>query len=391
MDVSGAGNNFANGHYHYGPLYRERFEESLRRNVEHCDSLQSFVIVHSLGGGTGSGVGTYVLGLVEDIYPDVCRFSTCIFPSEDDDVVTSPYNSMLASRQLSDHAHAVLPLENESLLEFAKLEQLQLKKKQSNEASSRETDERGTGFSDMNDIAARMLCHLTSSSRFNGELNVDMNEICTNLVPFPRMQFLMTALSPQRRINGMKSSSSRDGSKQAVHRAFSDILGKAGQLSGAVPCSLVGSAGKSSNFVTLASAFLARGAVPLSDFLDCVTSARTTLKFPSWNPDACKIGICGVPAPGEQMSILAIYNNSGFSSVLSRQRSRFQQLYKRKAMLHHYTEYVDAEEVGEAERVVASVISEYESVESPGSKSSIDSVLFPTIFSDFSKSLFPSF
>ena len=40
MDVYGAGNNFANGHFVYGPKYRATFEESLRRVVEHCDSLQ---------------------------------------------------------------------------------------------------------------------------------------------------------------------------------------------------------------------------------------------------------------------------------------------------------------------------------------------------------------
>ena len=33
-------------------------------------------------------------------------------------------------------------------------------------------------------------------------MNVDLNEICTNLVPFPRLQFLMTALSPQRATTG---------------------------------------------------------------------------------------------------------------------------------------------------------------------------------------------
>jgi tubulin epsilon len=27
MDVSGSGNNFAQGHYSYGPQYREKFEE----------------------------------------------------------------------------------------------------------------------------------------------------------------------------------------------------------------------------------------------------------------------------------------------------------------------------------------------------------------------------
>jgi tubulin epsilon len=32
--------------------------------VELCDSLQSFVMLHSLGGGTGSGVGSYIVELL---------------------------------------------------------------------------------------------------------------------------------------------------------------------------------------------------------------------------------------------------------------------------------------------------------------------------------------
>ena len=35
--------------------------DKIRRTVEDCDSLQSFLLLHSLGGGTGSGVGTYIL------------------------------------------------------------------------------------------------------------------------------------------------------------------------------------------------------------------------------------------------------------------------------------------------------------------------------------------
>lgn len=38
----------------------------------------------------------------------------------------------------------------------------------------------------MNDIAATMLAHLTSSLRFEGSLNVDLNEVSMNLVPFRR-------------------------------------------------------------------------------------------------------------------------------------------------------------------------------------------------------------
>jgi tubulin epsilon len=54
--------------------------ETLRKSVylildtEECESLQSFFLTHSLGGGTGSGFGTYILGLLEDYYPDIYRY-----------------------------------------------------------------------------------------------------------------------------------------------------------------------------------------------------------------------------------------------------------------------------------------------------------------------------
>ncbi len=64
-------------------------------------------MIHSLGGGTGSGFGTYILGLLEEYYADVFRcnlfifrFTTSIFPNNDDHVVTSPYNSMLSLNEV---------------------------------------------------------------------------------------------------------------------------------------------------------------------------------------------------------------------------------------------------------------------------------------------------
>jgi tubulin epsilon len=83
--------------------------------------MQSFLLLHSLGGGTGSGVGTYILRALEvwwrcqpcggDVvsflcrlrfpeFPGVFRFTASVFPSEEDDVVTSPYNAVLALHQL---------------------------------------------------------------------------------------------------------------------------------------------------------------------------------------------------------------------------------------------------------------------------------------------------
>ena len=41
-------------------------------------------------------------------------------------------------------------------------------------------------------MVARMLSDLTASMRFKGTLNMDLNEVATTLVPFPRMHFLTT-------------------------------------------------------------------------------------------------------------------------------------------------------------------------------------------------------
>ena len=63
--------------------------------------------------GTGSGLGTYVLRLLEDEFPDVYRFNVPVYPSLDDDVITSPYNCVLATRQLTEGADCVMPIENQ--------------------------------------------------------------------------------------------------------------------------------------------------------------------------------------------------------------------------------------------------------------------------------------
>jgi hypothetical protein len=53
----------ASGYHEYGPLYAERVLETFRRPVEQCEALQTFLVMHSLGGGTGSGFGRCVFSL----------------------------------------------------------------------------------------------------------------------------------------------------------------------------------------------------------------------------------------------------------------------------------------------------------------------------------------
>lgn len=287
MDVSGAGNNFAHGYFFYGPQYQDKLCEGIRRNVERCESLQAFSLIHSLGGGTGSGVGSYLLSLLADEFNKVTRFSTCIYPSEENDVITSPYNTILSTRELVLSADCVFPLKNSALFSFHQSENPTASTSAASvptaDPSRRQKDR---GFDLVNLIAARMLCNVTSSSRFHGELNVDLNEIYTNLVPFPKLHFLCGALNIRYPTTAQQRLRS-DYSRTALQRAFADVTGPRGQLTG-----IQGLVLQTSPPIMIASAFLGRGKIILSDFLRCVSRAQSSFRFPVWNSDACKVKPC---------------------------------------------------------------------------------------------------
>ena len=65
-----AGNNWAKGHYTEGAELIDSVLDVVRKEAESCDCLQGFQITHSLGGGTGSGMGTLLISKIREEYPD---------------------------------------------------------------------------------------------------------------------------------------------------------------------------------------------------------------------------------------------------------------------------------------------------------------------------------
>lgn len=115
------------------------------------------------------------------------KFSACVFPSNDDDVITSPYNSMLALDVLINSADCVLPIDNQALFDIVSRVDAQSKKKQgSSLLETGNQKNKVNHFERENSIVANLLNNMTCSMRFEGDLNVDMNEITMNLVPYPR-------------------------------------------------------------------------------------------------------------------------------------------------------------------------------------------------------------
>jgi tubulin epsilon len=70
----------------------------------------------------------------------------------------------------------------------------------------------------------KLIANLFSSMRFEGTMNVDINDIVTNLVPFPRLKYLLSSMTPLYQGADLKV-----GTK-AIDSMFTDAFTKDHQL-----------------------------------------------------------------------------------------------------------------------------------------------------------------
>ena len=83
-------------------------------------AVKGFMLLHSIAGGTGSGLGSYLLERMNDRYPKKLLQTYSVFPdTHSGDVVVTPYNSMLAMRRLTENTDSVVVLDNGALSRIA--------------------------------------------------------------------------------------------------------------------------------------------------------------------------------------------------------------------------------------------------------------------------------
>lgn len=68
------------------------------------------MLLHSIAGGTGSGLGSFLLERLNDHFPKKLIQTYSIFPDTQSggDVVVHPYNSLLSMRRLTQNADSVV-------------------------------------------------------------------------------------------------------------------------------------------------------------------------------------------------------------------------------------------------------------------------------------------
>merc|ERR1712147_154574 len=109
----------AKGHYTEGAELIDSVLDVVRKEAEGCDCLQGFQLCHSLGGGTGSGMGTLLISKVREEYPDRIMETFSIIPSPKvSDTVVEPYNAVLSFHQLVENTDVCFLMDNEALYDI---------------------------------------------------------------------------------------------------------------------------------------------------------------------------------------------------------------------------------------------------------------------------------
>eukprot|EP00494_Astrolonche_serrata_P024768 UN25028 len=154
----------------------------LDREADGSDSLEGFVLTHSIAGGTGSGFGSYLLEQLHDRYPKKLIQTYSVFPNQSQhaDVVVQPYNSVLALKRLIQDTDAVVVLDNTALNRICE-ERLELK---------------DPSFNHTNGLISNVMAASTTTLRYPGYMNNDLVGLVASLVPTPRCHFLMTGYTP---------------------------------------------------------------------------------------------------------------------------------------------------------------------------------------------------
>lgn len=160
---------------------QEKLFEKIKTLTESCEGLQGFMIFSSIAGGT-SGLYAAVLQHLNVTYGKVNKINLALYPSPKlSNSVIEPYNAVLATKTAIEHSDLNLLFDNEAIYNIL-------------EQKLRIPD---PSFGNINRLIAQVASSITANIRFEGgTANSSFGEIVRNIVPYPRINFALSAYSP---------------------------------------------------------------------------------------------------------------------------------------------------------------------------------------------------
>jgi len=304
----------------------------VRKEAEGCDCLQGFQLCHSLGGGTGSGMGTLLISKVREEYPDRIMETFSVIPSPKvSDTVVEPYNAVLSFHQLVENADECMLLDNEALYDIC-FRTLKLTT---------------PTYGDLNHLVSAAMSGVTTCIRFPGQLNCDLRKIAVNLIPFPRLHFFMVGFAP------LTSRGSQQYRALTVPELTQQMFDAKNMMCAADP--------RHGRYLTALAMFRGRMSTKEVDEQMLNVQNKNSSYFVEWIPNNIKTAVSDIPPKGLKMAAAFLGNSTAIQEMFKRVADFFTAMFRRKAFLHWYTgEGMDEMEFTEAESNMNDLVSEYQ-------------------------------
>ncbi|KAL2821251.1 tubulin-domain-containing protein [Aspergillus cavernicola] len=340
----GAGNNWGAG-YSAGEVVQEEVFDMIDREADGSDSLEGFMFLHSIAGGTGSGLGSFILERMNDRFPKKLIQTYSVFPdTQAADVVVNPYNSLLAMRRLTQNADSVVVLDNGALSRIV-ADRLHVQE---------------PSFQQTNQLVSTVMSASTTTLRYPGYMHNDLVGIIASLIPTPRSHFLLTSYTP---FTGDNIEQAKTVRKTTVLDVMRRLLQPKNRMVSINPS-------KSSCYISILN--IIQGEADPTDVHKSLLRIRERrlASFIPWGPASIQVALTK-KSPYIQnthrVSGLMLANHTSVATLFKRIIQQYDRLRKRNAFLEQYKKeapFSDGlEEFDEARAVVMDLVGEYEAAE----------------------------
>ncbi|KAL4300386.1 hypothetical protein AHAS_Ahas17G0195700 [Arachis hypogaea] len=302
----GAGNNWASG-YHQGTNVEEDIMDMIDREADGSDSLEGFVLCHSIAGGTGSGMGSYLLETLNDRYSKKLVQTYSVFPNQMETRLL--WNGFICRTQYPT-------------------------------------------FAQTNSLVSTVMSASTTTLRYPGYMNNDLVGLLASLIPTPRCHFLMTGYTPltvKRQANVIRKTT------------VLDVMRRLLQAKNIMVSSYARTKDARAKYISILN--IIQGEVDPTQVHESLQRIRER-KLVALSRKSPNI------QTAHRVSGLMLANHTSIRHLFSRCLSQYEKLRKKQAFLDNYRKFPmladnDLSEFDESRDEVEALVDEYKACESP--------------------------
>lgn len=313
----GAANQWVEG-YLNGKRNLETVLDMIDRELDDCDNLEGFQLVHSVGGGTGSGFGSFLLETLSDRYSKKLIQTYSIFGASE--VVVQPYNTMLTLKRLIQNSDANIVFDNNSLMTIA----------------AKNLKVASPSYNDINKLISTVMSVSTNTLRFPSYSYNSLTSMISTLIPTPDLHFITPSYTPF--TSDYVSNAAKEIRRSTIYDVILELLDKKLKM-----CCI----GDKDETVLAMMDIIIRSNKQMdtkqnSTIQKALIKARSRINFAPWTPSTIHLAM-GQRSSFSKMNTndgivsgLMLSNSTSILSILDSTTKQYDRLMTKNAFLNNY-------------------------------------------------------